>query len=87
MTLAQDLGIEELKAACEDFVVSTLSVTNACTYLSAVMEIQEKSSSKCIVNLNVIFIFHYSYLKSILCSIEKKNVEQIIFFEPIYIAC
>lgn len=46
MTLAQDLGIEELKAACEDYVISTLSVTNACTYLAAVMEIHEKSSSK-----------------------------------------
>lgn len=46
MTLAQDLGIDELKSACEDYVVSTLSVTNACTYLAAVMEIQEKSSSK-----------------------------------------
>lgn len=48
MTLAQDVGIEELKAACEDYVVSTLSVTNACTYLAAVMEIQEKSTSMCI---------------------------------------
>lgn len=46
MILAQDLGIEELKIACEDYVISTLSVTNACTYLAAVMEIQEKSSSK-----------------------------------------
>lgn len=51
MTLAQDLGIEELKAACEDYMVSTLSVTNACTYLAAVMEIQEKSSSKFEINL------------------------------------
>lgn len=44
MTLAQDLGIDELKSACEDYVISTLSVTNACTYLAAAMEIQEKSS-------------------------------------------
>lgn len=46
MILAQDLGMEELKVACEDYVVSTLSVSNACTYLAAVMDIQEKSSSK-----------------------------------------
>lgn len=44
MTLAQDLGIDELKTACEDHVVSTLSVANACTFLTAVMEIQEKAS-------------------------------------------
>ncbi|XP_055318963.1 uncharacterized protein LOC129576898 [Sitodiplosis mosellana] len=45
MTLAQDLGIDELKAACEDYVVSTLSVTNACTYLAAVMDIHDKSTN------------------------------------------
>lgn len=46
MTLAQDLGIDELKSACEDHVISTLSVANACTFLTAVMEIQEKASGK-----------------------------------------
>lgn len=46
MTLAQDLGVEELKIACEDYVVSTLSVANSCTFLTAVMEIQEKSTGK-----------------------------------------
>ena len=39
MTLAQDMGIEELKTACEDHVISTLSVANACSFLQAVMEI------------------------------------------------
>lgn len=46
MILAQDLGVDELKSACEDYVISTLSVTNACAYLTAVMGIQEKASSK-----------------------------------------
>lgn len=43
MTLAQDLGLEELKSACEDHAISTLSVANACTFLTTVMEIQEKA--------------------------------------------
>lgn len=46
MTLAQELGVEELKIACEDYVVSSLSVANSCIFLTAVMEIQEKSSGK-----------------------------------------
>lgn len=46
MTLAQDLGVDNLKTACEDHVISTLSVANACTFLAAVMEIQEKASGK-----------------------------------------
>ncbi|XP_055907594.1 uncharacterized protein LOC129942603 [Eupeodes corollae] len=47
MTLAQDMGVEELRAACEDHVISTLSVDNACTFLTAVMEIHEKAGAKC----------------------------------------
>lgn len=46
MILSQDLGIDELKSACEDYVISTLSLANACSYLTAVMGIQEKPSSK-----------------------------------------
>lgn len=46
MTLAQDVGLDELKVACENHVISTLSVTNACTFLMAVMDIQEKTSGK-----------------------------------------
>ncbi|XP_035789422.1 uncharacterized protein LOC118465356 [Anopheles albimanus] len=48
MTLAQDMGVDELKIACEDHVGKTMSVANACTFLTAVMEIQEKASgAKC----------------------------------------
>ncbi|XP_053953391.1 uncharacterized protein LOC128860139 [Anastrepha ludens] len=47
MTLAQDMGVEELRAACEDHVISTLSVDNACTFLTSVMEIHEKAGAKC----------------------------------------
>ncbi|XP_058058893.1 uncharacterized protein LOC131209771 [Anopheles bellator] len=48
MILAQDMGVEELKIACEDHVGKTMSVANACTFLTAVMEIQEKASgAKC----------------------------------------
>uniref|UniRef100_A0A146KZ69 BTB/POZ domain-containing protein 19 n=3 Tax=Lygus hesperus TaxID=30085 RepID=A0A146KZ69_LYGHE len=42
MTLAQDLGMEELRTTCEDHVTSTLSVMNACTFLAAAMEIQDR---------------------------------------------
>ncbi|XP_059226976.1 uncharacterized protein LOC131998550 [Stomoxys calcitrans] len=47
MTLAQDMGCCELRAACEDHVIATLSVDNACTFLTAVMEIHEKAGAKC----------------------------------------
>lgn len=43
MTLASDLGVDELKTACEDHVISTLSIENACTFLTAVMDLGEKS--------------------------------------------
>lgn len=46
MILADDLGVEELKTACEDYVTSTLSVANACTLLAAVLQAQEKSPGK-----------------------------------------
>lgn len=44
MTLAADLGVEELRSACEDHVTSTLSVASACTFLAAAMDIQERPS-------------------------------------------
>lgn len=56
MTLAQDMGIDGLKNTCEDHVISTLSVANACTFLAAVMDIQEKASG----NL-------YIYMSTYLC--------------------
>lgn len=46
MTLAQDVGVDELKAACEDHVISNLSVANACIFLTSVMEIQEQATGK-----------------------------------------
>ncbi|KAI8123466.1 putative small nuclear ribonucleoprotein E [Lucilia cuprina] len=45
MTLAQDMGCCELRSACEDHVIATLSVDNACTFLTAVMEIHEKAGN------------------------------------------
>ncbi|OWR54704.1 hypothetical protein KGM_212344 [Danaus plexippus plexippus] len=46
MTLAADLGVEDLRAACEDHVTSTLSVESACTLLAAAMEIQDRPGGK-----------------------------------------
>lgn len=46
LSLAQELGVEELRAACEDHVTSTLSVLNACTFLAAALEIQDRSAGK-----------------------------------------
>ncbi|XP_046397700.1 kelch-like protein diablo [Ischnura elegans] len=43
LSLAQDLGVEELRLACEDHVTSTLSPLNACTFLAAAMETQERA--------------------------------------------
>lgn len=42
MALAQELGVEELRTACEDHVTSTLSVASACTFLAAALDIQER---------------------------------------------
>ncbi|XP_044735240.1 uncharacterized protein LOC123297581 [Chrysoperla carnea] len=42
MALAQELGVEELRTACEDHVTSTLSVGSACTFLAAALDIQER---------------------------------------------
>ncbi|KAH8327907.1 hypothetical protein KR067_001501 [Drosophila pandora] len=47
MMMAQDMGVVELRTACEDHVISTLSVDNACTFLTAVMDIHEKAGAKC----------------------------------------
>ncbi|XP_063827740.1 uncharacterized protein LOC135077093 [Ostrinia nubilalis] len=46
MTLSADLGVEDLRAACEDHVTSTLSVESACTLLAAAMEIQDRPGGK-----------------------------------------
>lgn len=44
LTLAQELGVEELRTTCEDHVTSTLSVLNACTFLAAAMDIQDRAA-------------------------------------------
>lgn len=53
MTLAADLGVEDLRAACEDHVTSTLSVESACTLLAAAMEIQDRPGNTCFLILDV----------------------------------
>ncbi|KAK3921364.1 BTB/POZ domain-containing protein 9 [Frankliniella fusca] len=44
LTLAQDLGVEELKNCCEDHVSSTLSVLNACTFLAAALDVHDRAA-------------------------------------------
>jgi len=46
LTLAQELGVEDLQNNCEEHVTSTMSVLNACTFLAAAMDIQDRASSK-----------------------------------------
>ncbi|KAL3284598.1 hypothetical protein HHI36_018754 [Cryptolaemus montrouzieri] len=43
LALAQELGVEELRKACEDHVTSTLSVPTACAFLAAAMDIQKRT--------------------------------------------
>lgn len=40
--LAQELGVEELWRSCEEHVSATLSPANACAFLSAAIEAQER---------------------------------------------
>lgn len=46
LTLAQELGVEDLQNSCEEHVTSTMSVLNACKLLAAAMDIQDRASSK-----------------------------------------
>lgn len=46
LTLAQELGVEDLQNSCEEHVTSTMSVLNACTFLAAAMDIQDRASSQ-----------------------------------------
>lgn len=73
MTLAQEMGIEELKTACEDHVVSTLSVTNACSHLATVMDLQDKPSSKFRVE------FNFRLVNEGIFETFPKSVEKICF--------
>lgn len=43
-SIAQELGIDELRLSCEDHVTNTLNVHNACTLLTAAMDLQERTS-------------------------------------------
>ncbi|XP_073968405.1 serine-enriched protein isoform X2 [Rhodnius prolixus] len=43
--VGQDFGLEELRGTCEDHINSTLSVLNACTFLAAALEIQDRAAS------------------------------------------
>jgi BTB/POZ domain len=47
MNIAHDLGLTDLKTACEDHVIATMSVDNACCFLTNALEIQEKVGGKC----------------------------------------
>lgn len=47
MIIANDLGLNDLKIACEDHVIATMSVDNACCFLTNALEIQEKVGGKC----------------------------------------
>lgn len=46
MSLAQDIGADDLRTACEEHVTGALSVMNACTFLSEVIDIQERPAGK-----------------------------------------
>lgn len=58
LALAQELGVDELRLACEDHVTSTLSVASACTFLAAAMDIQERSAGK-VIRKGKLFSFTY----------------------------
>lgn len=55
MALAQELGVDELRNACEDHVTSTLSVPSACTFLATAMDIQDRSTGmQPTIHLNIL---------------------------------
>lgn len=41
------MGLNDLKKACEDHVLATMAVDNACIFLQSALEIQEKAGGKC----------------------------------------
>jgi hypothetical protein len=66
LNLAQELGVEELRAACEDHVTSTLSVLNACTFLAAAMDIQDRAVGKYYISqLYKILVSNYAQSQNI----------------------
>ncbi|GFY53363.1 uncharacterized protein TNIN_112521 [Trichonephila inaurata madagascariensis] len=42
LSIAQELGIDELRMCCEDHINSTLNVHNACTFLPACLELENR---------------------------------------------
>ncbi|GAB6028325.1 hypothetical protein CHUAL_002498 [Chamberlinius hualienensis] len=44
LSISQELGIDELRLNCEDHITNTLSVHNACTFLAAAVDLQERTS-------------------------------------------
>lgn len=78
LTLAQELGVEDLQNNCEEHVTSTMSVLNACTFLAAAMDIQDRASSKYAFNMTYDFnmCFHnklHTDSKCICISVKAVN--------------
>ncbi|CAG0881812.1 unnamed protein product [Darwinula stevensoni] len=44
LSIAQDLGLEELRQMAEDHVASTLNPNNACTFMAAAVAIEDRTS-------------------------------------------
>ncbi|UYV60370.1 TLD [Cordylochernes scorpioides] len=42
LALSHELGLEELRLLCEDFITCTLSTHNACTYLASVLLLEHR---------------------------------------------
>lgn len=42
MRLSTELGVEELRTACEEHITATLGVESACTLLAAAMDAHER---------------------------------------------
>jgi len=62
LTLAQELGVEDLQNNCEEHVTSTMSVLNACTFLAAAMDIQDRASSKYTYNIFYDYTILYAFI-------------------------
>ncbi|XP_076316734.1 BTB/POZ domain-containing protein 9 isoform X2 [Tachypleus tridentatus] len=42
LAIAQELGVEELRLCCEDHIGSTMSIHNACTFLAAALDMENR---------------------------------------------
>lgn len=43
LSIAQELGMDELRLSCEEHITNTLSIHNACTFLAAAIDLQERT--------------------------------------------